>query len=141
MNAKENQKAEVPEASTPGGAPAAAGNKTKADNAESSKPPTTPRGTPEQIEQWKAKAEKADEHWDRLLRATAGLENFKKRAARERQEAVRFANSALLEKLIPALDNLDMALSAADSAEASSVESLRTGITMICNQLKSVLTE
>src|ERR1044072_8948636 len=141
MNAKENQKAEVPEAPPPGGAPAAAGNKTKADNAESSKTPTTPRGTPEQIEEWKAKAEKADEHWDRLLRTTADLENFKKRAARERQEAVRFANAALLEKLVPALDNFDMALAAANNAEGGSMESLKTGIAMIHNQLKAVLTE
>jgi molecular chaperone GrpE len=141
MNAKENQKAEVPDASKPGSAPAAAGNKTEADNAESAKPPPTPRGTPEQIEQWKAKADKADEHWDRLLRTTADLENFKKRAARERQEAVRFANAALLEKLVPALDNFDMALAAANNAEGGSMESLKTGIAMIYNQLKAVLTE
>ncbi len=125
MNAKENKNAKASEASVPHGTPA----------------PVAPQLTPEQIDEWKAKADKADEHWDRLLRATADLENFKKRAARERQEAVRFANVALLEKLIPALDNLDMALTAADNAESSSLESLKTGITMIYNQLKAVLTE
>ena len=44
--------------------------------------------TPEQIEELKERAAKADEHWDRLLRTTADFENFKKRAARERTEAV-----------------------------------------------------
>ena len=97
--------------------------------------------TPQQIEELKQKAAKADEHWDRLLRTTADLENFKKRAARERQEAIKFANASLLEKLIPALDNLDMALAAANNAESHSLESLKTGLAMIYNQLKSALAE
>jgi molecular chaperone GrpE len=97
--------------------------------------------TPQEIEELKQKAAKADEHWDRLLRTTADLENFKKRAARERQEAIKFANAALLEKLIPALDNFDMALAAANSADSHSMESLKTGITMIYNQLKGALAD
>ena len=40
--------------------------------------------TPEQIEDLKSRAARADENWDRLLRTTADFENFKKRAARER---------------------------------------------------------
>ena len=97
--------------------------------------------TPQQIEELKQKAAKADEHWDRLLRTTADLENFKKRAARERQEAIKFANASLLEKLIPTLDNFDMALAAANNAESHSMESLKTGIAMIYNQLKAALAE
>ena len=97
--------------------------------------------TPQQIEELKQKAAKADEHWDRLLRTTADLENFKKRAARERQEAIKFANASLLEKLIPALDNFDMALAAANNAERHSTESLKTGIAMIYNQLKAALAD
>jgi len=97
--------------------------------------------TPQQIEELQQKAAKADEHWDRLLRTTADLENFKKRAARERQEAIKFANASLLEKLIPALDNFDMALAAANNAEGHSMESLKTGIAMVYTQLKAALTE
>ncbi len=54
--------------------------------------------TPEQIEDIKARAAKADENWDRLLRQTADFENYKKRAARERQESVKYANESLLSK-------------------------------------------
>ncbi len=97
--------------------------------------------TPQQIEELQQKAAKADEHWDRLLRTLADLENFKKRAARERQDAIKFANASLLEKLIPALDNFDMALAAANNAEGHSIESLKTGIAMIYNQLKTALTD
>jgi len=95
----------------------------------------------QQIEELKAKATKADEHWDRLLRVTADLENFKKRATRERQDAIKFANESLLARLIPALDNFDMALAAANNAEGNSVESLKTGIAMVYSQLKAALTE
>ncbi len=94
-----------------------------------------------QIEELKAKAAKADEHWERLLRATADLENFKKRAVRERQDAIKFANESLLTRLVPALDNLEMALAAAAGTEGTTVESLKTGITMIYNQLKGALAE
>lgn len=96
---------------------------------------------PEQIEQWKEQAEKAQEHWDRLLRVSADFDNFKKRSARERQEAIRFANEGLMEKIIPVLDNMEMALAAAARPEGESSDGLRTGVEMIYNQLKTVLTE
>ena len=97
--------------------------------------------TGEQIQELQAKAAKADEHWDRLLRLTADFDNFKKRATRERQESIKFANQALLERLIPVLDNFDMALAAANTPQAASVEVLKAGVGMICNQLKSALLE
>src|SRR5437773_10038291 len=73
---------------------------------------------PEQLEELKERAAKADEHWERLLRTAADLENFKKRAAREKQDAIKSANEALLRKLIPVLDHFEMALSATQSAQA-----------------------
>src|SRR6478736_2428313 len=72
--------------------------------------------TPQQFEELKDRAAKADEHWERLLRTTADFDNFKKRAAREKQDAIKFANESLLQKLIPVLDNFDMALSATQAA-------------------------
>ena len=97
--------------------------------------------TREQLEELKARAAKADEHWDRLLRTMADLENLKKRTARERQDAVKFANESLLTRLIPALDNFDMARAAADSADGATTDSLKTGIALVHNQLKAALAE
>jgi molecular chaperone GrpE len=97
--------------------------------------------TPEQFEDLKARAAKADDAWERLVRTTADFENFKKRAARERQDATRYANEALIQKLIPVLDNFEMALGAAQASAGNSVQSLQTGIAMIQQQLKAVLTE
>lgn len=96
--------------------------------------------TPEQLDELTQRAEKADENWDRLLRTTADLENFKKRAAREKQEAIKYANETLLEKLLPVLDNFDMALTAAQTESNEAAQSLLKGISMIQQQFKSVLT-
>jgi len=99
--------------------------------------------TPEQLEELKTRAAKADEHWDRLLRTAADLENFKKRAARERIEAAQSANVALLLKLLPVLDHFEMAQATTQTAEVpqSGIASLQAGIAMIQQQLKSVLAE
>lgn len=96
--------------------------------------------TPEQVAQLQEKAAKADENWNRLLRVTADFDNFKKRAAREKQDAIKYANEALLTKLIPVLDTFEMALNAAN-ASTGTVQSLHAGITMISSQLKNVLKE
>jgi molecular chaperone GrpE len=53
-----------------------------------------------------------DEH-ERLLRAAADLDNFKKRAAKEREEIQRFGIEKVVKDLIPVLDDLDRALAAA----------------------------
>ena len=97
--------------------------------------------TPEQLAELKERAAKADEHWDRLLRTTADFDNFKKRAAREKQDAIKFANESLLQKLVPVLDSLDMALTAAQATPAEAGQSLQAGVSMIGQQLKSVLAE
>ncbi len=107
--------------------------------------------SPEQIEDLKSRAAKADENWDRLLRTTADFENFKKRAAREKIESGQSAIVNLLQKLLPVLDNFEMALAAAQSATAAKptgempsdnkLASLQSGVQMIQQQLKSALTE
>jgi molecular chaperone GrpE len=121
--------------------------------------------TPEQLGELKDRAAKADEHWERLLRVSADFDNYKKRAARERHEAARHANEALLQKLIPVLDSLDMALASAQAAQDQSVrvrvpppeggvprasaqgapdqaaQSLQTGIEMIQQQFRNALKE
>lgn len=100
-----------------------------------------PEATPEQVQEWRDKAAKAQEHWDRLVRVSADFDNYKKRAARERQEASRFANAALLEKLIPIVDNFDMALSAAQGSQPNAPDALAAGVGMIHAQLRAALSD
>jgi molecular chaperone GrpE len=93
------------------------------------------------IEELKGKAAKADENWDKYVRVVADLDNYKKRAARERTEAIKYANEGLIEKLLPIVDNFEAALTAASAPQGGSADSLRTGIQMIFNQMKSFLGE
>ncbi len=97
--------------------------------------------SPEQIEDLKTRAAKADENWDRLLRTTADFDNFKKRAAREKIEAAQYASFSLLQKLLPVVDNFEMALTAAQTAQGDKLASLQSGVAMIQQQLKSALAE
>jgi len=95
----------------------------------------------EEVKALKAEVEKARHYYDQWARTTADLDNYKKRATRERQDAIRFANEALLERLIPVLDNFDSALAAASTTSAPGLESLQKGISMMFQQLKTVLSE
>ncbi len=81
--------------------------------------------------------EKIKELEDRFLRLTAESDNYRKRAAREKDEARQFANQSLIESLLPVLDNFQMALDAAKDADPS----VREGVEMILGQLKGVLTD
>lgn len=97
--------------------------------------------SPEQIEDLKTRAARADENWQRVLRITADFDNYKKRAMREREEATKFANESLMKKLIPVLDNFEMALAAASQPGTANAQSLQTGVNMILQQLRNALVE
>ena len=94
----------------------------------------------QQLIELKEQAGKAAQYYDQLVRTMADMENFKKRAARERQDAIKYANEALLERIIPVLDNFEAALAAAN-APNTSVQSLQSGVNMIQTQLRSAMSE
>ena len=73
---------------------------------------------------------------DRLLRLAADFDNYKKRAARERQEYVAFANERILKELLPILDDLERALSAAEHHEEAQLEE---GVRLVHRSLASLL--
>lgn len=68
-----------------------------------------------------------DEH-EKMLRAVADLENFKKRAQKEKEEVQKFGVEKLLKDFLPVIDNFDRALDAAKSA--ADFDSLRKGVEM-----------
>jgi molecular chaperone GrpE len=74
---------------------------------------------------------------DRALRCHAELENFRKRAARELEDRLRYANLPLLRDLLPVLDNVERAIQAADqNADAAA---LLDGFKMVQQQVEEVL--
>ena len=68
------------------------------------------------LEELAAKAGKADEYLELAQRTRADFENFRKRAARETAAAQERGIAKLAKELLPAVDNLDRALEAAQSA-------------------------
>lgn len=67
---------------------------------------------------------KADENWDRYLRAAAEIENVRKRAARDVENAHRFALERFSRELLAVRDSLEMGL---DAGEDSTAEALLEG--------------
>jgi molecular chaperone GrpE len=110
-------------------------NETTAPETAAAEPAALP---PEQAAALQAEAAKAKENW---LRTAADFENFKKRAAREKTESAQYATASLLQKLLPVLDNFEMALAAAQNAKDGKNDSLQAGVVMIQQQLKNALAE
>lgn len=75
---------------------------------------------------------------DLYLRAVADLENYRKRAQREKEDLLRFGNENIIRELIPVLDNLERAL---EHARAGSSESqgLLQGVEMTIDQFQKAL--
>lgn len=64
---------------------------------------------------------KAEENWDRYLRAAAEMENVRKRAARDVEHARKFALENFGKELLAVKDSLEMGLAAGESADAQSL--------------------
>ena len=64
---------------------------------------------------------KADENWERNMRTAAELENVRKRAARDVENAHRFALERFSKELLAVRDSLEMGLAAVDSANVESL--------------------
>jgi molecular chaperone GrpE len=80
-----------------------------------------------------------DRFRDLALRSQADFENYKKRSAREKDDAIKYANSSLLERLLPIVDNFELGLAAArDEGEASPVFS---GMSLVLKQLNDFLVD
>ena len=64
---------------------------------------------------------KADDNWDRYVRAAAETENVRKRAARDVEHARKYALESFGRELLAVKDSLEMGLDAAGSADAASL--------------------
>jgi molecular chaperone GrpE len=87
----------------------------------------------EQVEQEQQPEPETD---DRLLRLAADFENYKKRAARERQEYVQVATERLIGELLAFLDDLERALSAAEEHQEAQLEE---GVRLVHRSLAGLL--
>ncbi len=79
---------------------------------------------------------KVDENWQKYLRAAAELENVRKRAARDVENAHKFALERFAVELLAVRDSLEMGLAAGEDAD---VESLRQGKEATLKQLVTIM--
>jgi molecular chaperone GrpE len=94
-----------------------------------------------EIEELKKKLEEkekeAKENYDRLLRTAADFENYKKRAAREKEDWTKFANEDLIRAILPFIDNLERAVNHAQKIADTGV--LVKGVQLTLQQLLQAL--
>jgi molecular chaperone GrpE len=80
-----------------------------------------------------------DRFRDLALRSQADFENYKKRCAREKEEAIKYANSSLLQRLVAIIDNFELGLAAAK--EQGQQSSIYSGMVLVQKQLNDLLAE
>src|SRR6266849_4670032 len=80
-----------------------------------------------------------DRFRDLALRSQADFENYKKRCAREKEEAIKYANSSLLERLVVIVDHFELGLEAARGESEQSP--IYSGMTLVLKQLHDFLAE
>jgi molecular chaperone GrpE len=136
------------------------GNKTKHRKEDESIHPTAPKGVPEArpLEQpaedfapevkgqesltarLEAKGKEAAETHDRYLRAMAEMDNYKKRAARDKEDAIKYGNEKLIKDILPILDSLDRALhQSSDLSVRNNFEAFQKGLELIHSQILGCL--
>src|SRR5207253_6392732 len=80
-----------------------------------------------------------DRFRDLAMRSQADFENYKKRCAREKEEAIRYANKSLLEQLVAIIDNFELGLAAA--REQGDQSPIYSGMILVQKQLNDLLAE
>lgn len=85
-----------------------------------------------------AAKKEADDNYERVLRVSADLENFRRRTVREKEELRQFAATRVLEDLLPVVDNLALGLAAAKQPGADA-KTLASGVELVLGQLKTAL--
>ena len=83
------------------------------------------------------KEKEAKENYEKYLRSVAELENYKKFAARERSDLIRYNNENIIRDILPILDGLDRALDLAGTSK--DVNAFMDGVRMIQEQLFNCL--
>jgi molecular chaperone GrpE len=78
------------------------------------------------------KEKESKDNYERYLRALAELDNYKKRAARDKAEIIKYGKEDLIKDIVPFLDSLDRALAHTDAGDA---QTFKDGIALIQDQL------
>ncbi len=93
----------------------------------------------ESVEDQLAKAQETiQDYWDQMMRLRAEIENNRKRAERDVENAHKYALRSFIENLLPIVDSMEMGQSAA-AADNATLESIREGSEMTMKMFLQVL--
>lgn len=81
--------------------------------------------------------QEAKENYDSFLRATAELENFKKRANKELVQTRKYAAESLLKELLGVVDNLERAIKSTAENEQNGT-CITEGVTLTLNEILKI---
>ncbi len=95
--------------------------------------------TIEELQQALADAEqKAQENWDKAVRAQAEMENLKRRTQKDLEDAHKFALTNFAKEMLSVLDSLVLGLQAA-TGDSEEVKKFREGSELTIKQFESAL--
>ncbi len=96
---------------------------------------------PEDVETLRKELEearaRADEYWQRILRLQADLENLRKRASRDVENAHKYGLDKFITDLLPVKDSLELGVAAAEAE--SDTDKIREGVELTLKMFKDVL--
>lgn len=98
-------------------------------------PATPPSGVVVDVADYERAIAERDENFDKLQRMAADFDNFRRRSAREKQDAAAAADAKLLGELLVVLDDLERALDNMVDAD----EKIAGGIRIVHQRLTTVL--
>lgn len=87
-----------------------------------------------------AAAAPGDEFKDKYLRAVAELANYRKRAEKDREESLRYANTGLVRSLLSVLDNLDRVVTSANE-HPENTTAIVDGVKLTIDAFKKALSD
>jgi molecular chaperone GrpE len=106
------------------------------DNQDPAVDPASEDYAPENIDLAEKLTEKEKEcaaNYDRYLRTVAELDNYKKRAAREKADIIKYGKEDVIRDILPFVDSLDRALEHAESS--NDIGAFKEGLKLIQDQL------
>ncbi|QTN31120.1 nucleotide exchange factor GrpE [Akkermansiaceae bacterium] len=103
---------------------------------EESEPTDQAQEPTQELDPWEQLEAEAAKWKELALRTAAEMDNLRKRTARDREEAIRYANQRLLEDLLPVIDNFEMGMLAAAQDTSSMIY---IGMDMVRKQLNDFL--
>lgn len=83
-----------------------------------------------------AKEAEAATNWDKYLRERADLENYRRRAQKDKEDLQKYGNECLLVEILPVMDNMERAL---DHVSEESLSAVIEGVNLTRSMLLGVL--